>query len=233
MPRPILAQPSAGPRHTIAAIGDSITHNITLGVLPDEFWPTVLADALLADGYRVRARNYGVSGNTSTQMLARIGAVTRHETPRLFVIACCVNDPGNGITADTTKQNIRDMIAALGAEYAILASPQFLHWTTGGDGTDVGDGDPNDPANNTGQGATYNALAVAMHEVAAEYDDHVAFANVWRSMRDAIVVGGVAADAIHTSSNNQHLNAAGEALYAAGVRDCIDGWAALQTALRG
>lgn len=212
-------QPVPGLRHTIACIGDSITHNITLGCAPHLFWPQVLADGLRDDGYRVRARNFGVSGNTSTQMLARISEATMYDQPKVFIVACCVNDPGNGINAATTKSNIRAMLAAVGADYNILASPQYLNWSAGGDSTSA-------------QNATYAALTTAMQEVVADpqgFAGELVFCNAWDWMRDLIVADPVtyAANVWHTSNNNQHLNALGESIYADAVRACIDaqdGW---------
>lgn len=113
MPRRIQPTYTKGRRKTIAAIGDSLTHNITLSVRPDQFWPEQLAGLLRDDGYAVKARNFGISGNTTTQMLARIAELTMFDTPDIAVIFGGVNDPGNAIASATTTANVRGMIRYL------------------------------------------------------------------------------------------------------------------------
>jgi len=113
MPRRIQNTFPAGGRLTIAAMGDSHTHNITLGVRPDQFWPGRLAVRLRAGGADVMARNFGITGQTSTQMLSRMVEMTVYDVPALAVIFPGANDPGNGIAAATTTANVRAMVKYL------------------------------------------------------------------------------------------------------------------------
>jgi lysophospholipase L1-like esterase len=100
-------------RHTIAVIGDSIVRNYSLGVWTSQFWPEQLALLLRAAGAYVKARNLGSSGNTTTQMLARIYALVENDVPDIAFIAGGVNDPGNAISSATTTANILAMITYL------------------------------------------------------------------------------------------------------------------------
>jgi lysophospholipase L1-like esterase len=210
MPRPIIASPAPGPRHTLAAMGDSLTHNTTLYVRPDQFWPAVLADLLTAQGCRVRSRNFGQSGQSTAGAIARFGLMTRYDVPTLGVIWIGVNDPGNGIAGATTQANITAMAETLfeaGTAYVIIGNTQYVNWSTGGDTLET-------------PGATYATLrtyqAAAADALIAAHPGKVAFCDIYTHMRNLIVDGTYAQGdaAWHVADGDQHLNAAGEAIVA-------------------
>lgn len=89
--RPVLT-PVYARRHTIAAMGASLTSNYAWGVTESLFWPSVLADNLYALGYAVRARNFATSGEKSYQMVARIACMTQYDVPEIAVIDAGYND---------------------------------------------------------------------------------------------------------------------------------------------
>lgn len=114
MPRRIQSTYTKGRRHTIACMGDSLTHNLSLGVRPEQFWPEQLAAKLRALGYAVRSRNFGRSGNntggTANNMLYRFGEMRYHDTPKIAVIFGGVNDPTDGISDADTQTNLKVMV---------------------------------------------------------------------------------------------------------------------------
>src|SRR4051812_5314334 len=107
MPRRIQTAYPVGRRRTLTAIGDSLTHNVTLGVRPDQFWPERLAAKLRDLGCAIKARNFGVNGNTTAQMAARAVELTLYDQPDLFVAFGGVNDPGTGLTAGRRRRTFR------------------------------------------------------------------------------------------------------------------------------
>lgn len=97
------------PAHTITAMGDSHTLNYTLSVLPSDFYPEVAAVALRKSGCAVKARNFGISGNTTAQMVARMTDLNRFDTPDIGIIYAGANDAAGGIT-NRTETNLRILI---------------------------------------------------------------------------------------------------------------------------
>lgn len=127
-------------RITLAAIGDSQTDtDAAYGVPGYLCWPALLATGLKAEGIPARARNFGVSGDTTTQMLARFSSMFRYDTPDIGIIYGGVNDPGASITSGTTQSNLQAMCAALkhGAKGNGIASGS----TVAGQATLPGDGE--------------------------------------------------------------------------------------------
>ena len=59
--------------YTIACIGDSLAHSYATNVNTYEHFYAVLQGLLNALDCYVQARSFGNSGDTTTQMLARIG----------------------------------------------------------------------------------------------------------------------------------------------------------------
>lgn len=111
LPKQITSRPlTYTPRKTAVAFGDSITLNYSLGCLPSDFWPTCTEVELNNNyGCDVKFRNFGNSGDTSAQILARITGAFRYETPDLACIMAGVNDPGG----TGVQTNIECMIHAL------------------------------------------------------------------------------------------------------------------------
>ena len=90
------SRPSTG----IAFIGDSITQNVLAN---EGDFNTLLG--------RNDCVNFGIGGQTSRHLAARIDEVADRDFSRL-VIWCGINDIGAGISADETFNNIKSMIAA-------------------------------------------------------------------------------------------------------------------------
>jgi lysophospholipase L1-like esterase len=213
-------------RHTIAVIGDSIVRNYSLGVWTSQFWPEQLALLLRAAGAYVKARNLGSSGNTTTQMLARIYALVENDVPDIAFIAGGVNDPGNAISSATTTANILAMITYLknaGVSRIVVMSAHYLNFSSGGDTLEV----PYSP---------YEAIRVAQQDaVTAAADPNVVFCDVYNYMRNLIVVGTEVqgSGSWHVTPTNQHPNAHGGVVIASAARATVvaqPGWlAALST----
>ncbi len=108
-------------RPVVLAFGDSITAGF--GVGPDQAYPAQLQRELDAKGYRYRVVSQGVSGSTTVGGLGRLTralGVNAH----VVILQFGGNDPGAGISADATRENLRKMITRFrsGGTRVILAS---------------------------------------------------------------------------------------------------------------
>jgi lysophospholipase L1-like esterase len=92
MPRAIQATYTKANTKRIACIGDSYSWNYTLGVPSIYFWPAKLQTKLNAAGARVLCRNFGISGNTTGQMLARVACMTQIDVPDIGIVYGGTND---------------------------------------------------------------------------------------------------------------------------------------------
>jgi lysophospholipase L1-like esterase len=106
--------------NTIVGLGDSITYGN--GTWPgtsgsfsngDTSWFTYAC--YYASGKLKQVYNAGISGQTSTQILARVQTDVIAKSPKMCAILCGTNDPTNGIALATTKSNIDSMITQLQA----------------------------------------------------------------------------------------------------------------------
>lgn len=213
------------PRFSLAAIGDSLVHNASLGVLTHEFWPERLAVGLRDLDVAIRGRNFGHSGNTSTQAVVRIAQMTRYDVPTIGIIWAGANDPGNGIVGATTQANIQSMAETLfdaGSTYVVIGNTQYLNYSSGGDTTSA-------------QGATYATLkgfqAAAATALIALHPGQVAYCDTYAAMRALIVAGTETQGSFswHVADSNQHLNAHGNQIVADAMLATIqaqDGWLA-------
>jgi len=104
---PESARPDARP--VLAAFGDSLTEG--LGVDPAKSYPAVLQGILDRAGYQYRVVNLGVSGETSSDGVARLSLVLA-EKPALVVLEFGANDGLRGIPAEVTRGNLERMIQA-------------------------------------------------------------------------------------------------------------------------
>lgn len=226
MPRLIqVSANKARNRQAVSAIGDSLTLNYSLAVRPDQHWPERLAVALRDLGCPIQGRNFGISGNTTTQMLARIGVLTQYEIPKLAIIFGGVNDPGNAISGATTQSNIESMGETLfdaGVEYVLVVSTQYLNYSSGGDTLAT-------------PYATYATLRTyqdaAADTLIAAHPSKAAYVDLYTYMRNLIVAGTYAeGDHLwHVAATNQHLNAIGEQIVADAVLATMQaqtGWVA-------
>jgi hypothetical protein len=95
---------------TLTAIGDSQTDYFAgFGVRPSDTWVPAAARLL---GSKWQGRGFGVSGNTSTQALARADVLFQYDQPDIVAIAIGVNDGPNSITTATTQANVQALIMA-------------------------------------------------------------------------------------------------------------------------
>lgn len=101
-------------RLTISCIGDSQTDGATAWTYcrPDQKWPEALVQKMRAAPYYlpIKARNYGISGDTSAQNLARSDVLQQWEIPDIAAIYVGVNDPGASISTSQTQANIQALI---------------------------------------------------------------------------------------------------------------------------
>lgn len=104
-------------RLTLSALGDSQTDAATAWTYcrADQKWPEALAAALRASPYGlpIKARNFGVSGDTSANNLTRCDVLQQWEIPDLAAIYIGVNDPGASISTAQTQANIQAIVKCL------------------------------------------------------------------------------------------------------------------------
>lgn len=105
---------------TILALGDSLTAGY--GVASNEAWPSLLASKT---GWTVI--NGGISGNTSSDALARLPALMEEHKPVLVFITLGGNDMLRHVPVQDTITNLEKMIALVrvhGAKPILLGVPE-------------------------------------------------------------------------------------------------------------
>jgi lysophospholipase L1-like esterase len=109
------AAPSPGPVR-LAAVGDSITQadgDVPQGVLGPASW---LSTAV--GGEVVFAGGWARAGATTADVLAAVGPVDAD----VLVVLAGTNDPGRGLTAGETADNVRGIAERVGADAVVLSS---------------------------------------------------------------------------------------------------------------
>src|SRR6185312_7138044 len=101
-------------RPVIVTFGDSLTQGVS-----GKSYPAFLQDLLDQNGYSYRVDNQGVSGDTTTDGLARIENVIAAR-PALVVLEFGGNDGLRGIPVEATRQNLTEMIERLQAAHIPL-----------------------------------------------------------------------------------------------------------------
>jgi acyl-CoA thioesterase-1 len=101
------SQAQADNRPVIVAFGDSLTAGVA-----GRSYPDYLQELLDHHGYPYRVDNQGVSGDTTTDGLARIDNVIS-EHPALVILEFGGNDGLRGIPVDSTRSNLNEMIQHL------------------------------------------------------------------------------------------------------------------------
>jgi acyl-CoA thioesterase-1 len=94
----------------IVVLGDSLVAGYGLG--PGEAFPEKLGLALSAGGHDVIVENAGVSGDTSTDGLARLDWSVAEGTD-LVIVELGANDALRGLPPQKTQQNLEAIIAGL------------------------------------------------------------------------------------------------------------------------
>jgi acyl-CoA thioesterase-1 len=107
-PKP--AAPPVDTRPEIACFGDSLTAG--LGLEPEQSFPSLLQRELDREGYRYHVANFGVSGDTTQDGLARLPLVLS-EKPAVVVLELGANDGLRGQPVAVTKDNLGQIIQAL------------------------------------------------------------------------------------------------------------------------
>lgn len=91
----------------IVTFGDSLTQGVA-----GRSYPDYLQDLLERNGYRYRIDNQGVSGDTSSDGLARIDNVVAVH-PALVILEFGGNDGLRGLPIEATRKNLEEMISRL------------------------------------------------------------------------------------------------------------------------
>src|SRR5271170_664978 len=91
-------------RPVIVTFGDSLTQGVE-----GKSYPSFLQDLLDEQGYHYRVDNQGVSGDTSTDGLARIENVVGAK-PALVILEFGGNDGLRGVPIENTRRNMAEMI---------------------------------------------------------------------------------------------------------------------------
>ena len=106
-PSTLPAQSGRDDRPVLVTFGDSLTAGVAGRSYPDD-----LQDLLDANGIKVRVDNQGVSGDTTTDGLARIDNVVAVK-PILVVLEFGGNDGLRGTPVEATRANLQAMIGRL------------------------------------------------------------------------------------------------------------------------
>lgn len=115
----LVAEPVSAAARTpeILAFGDSLTAG--LGLAPEQSFPAKLEARLKSDGIAAKVVNAGVSGDTTTDGLARLDWALA-EKPDLVILELGANDALRGIDPDTVRTNLDKIIAKVQASGARL-----------------------------------------------------------------------------------------------------------------
>lgn len=91
----------------IVAFGDSLTAGVA-----GKSYPEYLEDILRDHGYKYAVENQGVSGDTTTDGLARIENVIAAK-PALVILEFGGNDGLRGVPVESTRKNLEEMISRI------------------------------------------------------------------------------------------------------------------------
>jgi hypothetical protein len=98
---------------SVSCLGDSQSDAEGFGVHGFDQWPAALQASLRDAGYNVGCRQFGNSGDTTAQMLARVADCFIYARPDVSVVYGGVNDPGATISTAQTQANIQAIVKAL------------------------------------------------------------------------------------------------------------------------
>lgn len=106
----VLALPARAAPRTIVCFGDSLSAGYQLA--PGDFFPEKLEAALKAKGRDVSVVNAGVSGDTTSDGLARLDWSVP-DGADLVILELGANDMLRGLDVETTRKNLDAMLARL------------------------------------------------------------------------------------------------------------------------
>jgi acyl-CoA thioesterase-1 len=104
------ASPAPDNRPVIVAFGDSLTAGF--GADTGKSYPDFLQQELDRRGLLYRVVNAGISGETTTDALERLGAVTALK-PAVVIVEFGGNDGLRGLPVSTTRANLDQIVVAL------------------------------------------------------------------------------------------------------------------------
>ena len=107
-----VARKPADMRPVIATFGDSLTAGA--GVADDENYPYYLQQLLDAQGYKYRVANHGLSGDTTSGGVDRVGQVLA-DKPEIVVLELGGNDGLRGLPVKSSVENMERMVTQLSA----------------------------------------------------------------------------------------------------------------------
>lgn len=100
----------ADARPVVVAFGDSLTAGY--GAETGKSYPDFLQKDLDAEGLKWHVINGGVSGDTTTDGLNRIGEVLAYK-PRIVIVEFGGNDGLRGLPIETTRANLEQIVSTL------------------------------------------------------------------------------------------------------------------------
>jgi acyl-CoA thioesterase-1 len=124
----LMTMPTMAKIPEVLAFGDSLTAG--LGLPASEAFPARLAARLKAEGIDVKMVNAGVSGDTTTDGLARLDWALA-DKPEYVILALGANDALRGIDPQIVRANLDKMIVriqATGAKILLLGMLAPANW---------------------------------------------------------------------------------------------------------
>src|SRR5271165_3913066 len=122
--RPAQPGPARDDRPVIVAFGDSLTAGF--GADAGKSYPDFLQQELDRRGLRYRVVNAGISGETTTDALARLSAVSALK-PVVVIVEFGGNDGLRGLPVSTTRSNLDQIVVGLkGSGAAVLLAGMTL-----------------------------------------------------------------------------------------------------------
>lgn len=198
-----------GRHHTIAFMGDSLTHNMELGVPLYLFWPAVATRLLRNENYSVKSRNFGISGNTTTAMVARITEMTQYDVPQVAFVGTGINDVGTAFAS--TQANFVSMATTLlnaGVGHVVIHGHHYQNFSS--IDTVVLEDVNYIPLRNA-INAAVAALNVSFPATGEQPGPRVSFLDTYHYFRGVILSGAEVQNSAswHIVSGNIHWNALG------------------------
>ena len=124
----VISAPAMAKTPEVLAFGDSLTAG--LGLPASEAFPARLQARLKDEGIDVKIVNGGVSGDTTTDGLARLDWALA-DKPDVVILALGANDMLRGINPKIVRANLDQMIAkiqASGAKILLLGMQSTTNW---------------------------------------------------------------------------------------------------------